>query len=299
MIAKIESKSWCGSYAVASSRFGPEVVGAKSLNTAALKVRSERDASVDLAYPQHMSYSSAPTSQLSHNRVAAHINQVARSQRSYLYREWYLWVSAVTILPSSLVWLLQGKLPEWMHTPVGVALPFGTFDAVLQDEVNADVSADFVTAAGFDGTADANLSNLENIRAIIQRLKAPDSLRQQLRDAFHEEGVLLLNKSPFYSRYSDQRQSAPASSCALCSPPHGQPFPANLMKLHNVPHRAGVGGRPVGGFLGRNKEGLGVQVERAGGAQPAPGRAGAQSAADGCAVPGGSTGALCLCGAHH
>ena len=37
--AKIESKSWCGSYAVTSSNFAPEVVGAKSLNTAALKVR--------------------------------------------------------------------------------------------------------------------------------------------------------------------------------------------------------------------------------------------------------------------
>lgn len=36
--ARIESKSWCGSYAVASSKFQPAVVGAKSLNTAALKV---------------------------------------------------------------------------------------------------------------------------------------------------------------------------------------------------------------------------------------------------------------------
>ena len=36
--AKIESKSWCGSYAVTSSKFAPETVGAKSLNTAALKV---------------------------------------------------------------------------------------------------------------------------------------------------------------------------------------------------------------------------------------------------------------------
>ena len=38
MKARIESKSWCGSYAVASSKFGPAVVGAKSLKTAALKV---------------------------------------------------------------------------------------------------------------------------------------------------------------------------------------------------------------------------------------------------------------------
>ena len=38
MRARIESKSWCGSYAVTSSKFEPSVVGAKSLNTAALKV---------------------------------------------------------------------------------------------------------------------------------------------------------------------------------------------------------------------------------------------------------------------
>ena len=36
--ARIVSRSWCGSYAVASSRFDPAVVGAKSLNTAALRV---------------------------------------------------------------------------------------------------------------------------------------------------------------------------------------------------------------------------------------------------------------------
>ncbi len=71
-----------------------------------------------------------------------------------------------------------------------MAIPFGAFDAVLQDEVNADVSVDFVKAAGFDGTADANLSNLESIKAVIQRLRAPDSLRQQLQAAFLEEGAL-------------------------------------------------------------------------------------------------------------
>ena len=60
---------------------------------------------------------------------------------------------------------------------------------MLQDEVNADVSVDFVKAAGFDGAADADLSNLESIKAVIQRLRAPDILRQQLQTAFLEEGV--------------------------------------------------------------------------------------------------------------
>ena len=36
--ARIEGKSWCGCYAVNSANFGPDTVGAKSLNTVALKV---------------------------------------------------------------------------------------------------------------------------------------------------------------------------------------------------------------------------------------------------------------------
>ena len=83
---------------------------------------------------------------------------------------------------------MQGRLPEWVHTLAGVAIPFGAFDAVLQDEANADVSVDFVKAAGFDYSADANLSNLESIKTIIHRLRAPESLRQQLRESFQEEG---------------------------------------------------------------------------------------------------------------
>ena len=83
---------------------------------------------------------------------------------------------------------MQGRLQEWVHTLAGVAIPFGAFDAVLQDEANADVSVDFAKAACFDGSADANLSNLGSIKSIVQRLRAPGSLRQQLREAFQEEG---------------------------------------------------------------------------------------------------------------
>ncbi len=90
--------------------------------------------------------------------------------------------------------LCRGRIPEWVHIPAGVAIPFGAFDAVLQDEVNADISADFVKAAGFDGAADANMSNLQSIKAIIQRLRAPDSLKQQLlRSLSDEEGVTFLS----------------------------------------------------------------------------------------------------------
>ena len=70
-----------------------------------------------------------------------------------------------------------------------MAIPLGAFEAVLQDEVNADVSVEFVKLAGFGETADANLANLQSIRAVIERLRAPESLRTQLRKAFQAEGM--------------------------------------------------------------------------------------------------------------
>ncbi len=93
----------------------------------------------------------------------------------------------VSVSPNLCHPCMQGKLPEWVQTLAGVAIPFGAFDAVLQDEANADVSDDFVKAAGFDGTADANLSNLDSIKTVIQTLRAPESLRQQLEAAFRKK----------------------------------------------------------------------------------------------------------------
>lgn len=37
---------------------------------------------------------------------------------------------------------LRSKLPGWILVPRSVALPFGTFEAVLADEANADVAAE-------------------------------------------------------------------------------------------------------------------------------------------------------------
>ena len=70
-----------------------------------------------------------------------------------------------------------------------MAIPFGAFETVLQDEVNADVSVDFVKAAGFGGAPQEDLSNLEALRAAVQRLRPPEALRSQLSAAFAQEGA--------------------------------------------------------------------------------------------------------------
>lgn len=82
----------------------------------------------------------------------------------------------------------QGRLPPWVGLPPSVALPFGAFEAVLADEANADVSVDFVRAAGFGGAPQQDLSNLEAARAAVLRMRAPEALRAQLAAAFAQEG---------------------------------------------------------------------------------------------------------------
>lgn len=84
----------------------------------------------------------------------------------------------------------QGQLPGWVKLPASVAIPFGAFEAALQDETNADVSVDFVKLAGFGGAPQEDMSNLDAVRNAVRRLRAPQGFREALQDAFTEEGVL-------------------------------------------------------------------------------------------------------------
>lgn len=76
-----------------------------------------------------------------------------------------------------------------MKLPASVAVPFGAFEAALQDEANADVSVDFVKLAGFGGTPQADLSNLKAVRDAVMRLRTPPGFKQRLQEAFSQEGT--------------------------------------------------------------------------------------------------------------
>lgn len=84
---------------------------------------------------------------------------------------------------------VQGQLPAWVKLPASVAIPFGAFEAALQDEMNADVSVDFVKLAGFGGAAQEDLSNLDAVRDAVRRLRPPQGFKEQLQAAFAEEGA--------------------------------------------------------------------------------------------------------------
>ena len=88
-------------------------------------------------------------------------------------------------------WLgeLQGRLPPWIRLPPSAALPFGAFEAALAHEGNADVSADFVRAAGFGaGPGELDADARRAVRAAVLRLRAPPALRSDLLSALAAEG---------------------------------------------------------------------------------------------------------------
>lgn len=88
-----------------------------------------------------------------------------------------------------LVLFEQGRLPPWIRLPPSAALPFGASEAALAHEGNADVSADFVRAAGFGaGAGELGADERGAVRAAVLRLRAPPALRSELLSALAAEG---------------------------------------------------------------------------------------------------------------
>ena len=108
----------------------------------------------------------------------------------------------------------QGQLPDWVKLPASVAIPFGAFEAALQDEMNADVSVDFVKLAGFGGAAQEDLSNLEALRNAVRRLRPPQGFKEKLQGAFAEEGGCLFWRHVMEKEFSRfPSLSAPIAGC--------------------------------------------------------------------------------------
>jgi alpha-glucan,water dikinase len=85
---------------------------------------------------------------------------------------------------------LQGKLPDWVVLPASVAIPFGVFENLLREKVNADTAADFdlllSRLEGEEGEVPAILSLLQET---ILRLDAPEMIVSALRKTFGESGL--------------------------------------------------------------------------------------------------------------
>ena len=82
---------------------------------------------------------------------------------------------------------LRGQLPEWIHLPPSVALPFGVFEQVLGLKLNKEVAAryaDLVRQAE-DGAAET----LAALREAVLAVAAPDELKTALQATMTAAGL--------------------------------------------------------------------------------------------------------------
>ena len=86
--------------------------------------------------------------------------------------------------------LLTGKLPEWIHLPASVALPFGVFEKTLAHEKNRDISEKYkelISRAGMDTEKTEELLN--ELRRTMLGLEAPAELVSSLRQIMEKAGL--------------------------------------------------------------------------------------------------------------
>lgn len=82
---------------------------------------------------------------------------------------------------------LRGRLPEWIHLPTSVALPFGTFDQVLAAPQNRAVAAEVKTLSA--AVKAGQHEKLGALRAAVLELAAPEALVTELRAVFQGAGL--------------------------------------------------------------------------------------------------------------
>ena len=84
---------------------------------------------------------------------------------------------------------LGAKLPDWLHTPCSIALPFGVFDAVLADRANQDVAKGYQALR--KELPQSPKQKLAEIRACLMELRIPQSLEASLQKAMKAAGLRL------------------------------------------------------------------------------------------------------------
>ncbi|KAG6426420.1 hypothetical protein SASPL_110643 [Salvia splendens] len=82
---------------------------------------------------------------------------------------------------------LKGKVPSWVNIPTSVALPFGTFEAVLSDKSNQAVAEKLLVLKRklYEG----DFSLLGEIRNIVLDLAAPPQLIKELKEKMQSSGM--------------------------------------------------------------------------------------------------------------
>ncbi|KAF5741084.1 alpha-glucan water dikinase chloroplastic [Tripterygium wilfordii] len=82
---------------------------------------------------------------------------------------------------------LKGKVPSWIGVPTSVALPFGTFENVLSDNLNQGVAKKLHSLKEKLGGGEFNI--LKEIRETVLHLAAPPRLVQELKTEMQSSGM--------------------------------------------------------------------------------------------------------------
>lgn len=82
---------------------------------------------------------------------------------------------------------LRGKLPEWVHFPVSMALPFGVFEAVLEAGENRKTRQTLESLLA--GMGDDSSAQLARVRQTVEALAAPVPLRSALERTWSQVGL--------------------------------------------------------------------------------------------------------------
>lgn len=99
--------------------------------------------------------------------------------------------------------LRSQKLPDWIHIPASIALPFGTFERVLSDPANAAAAA--TVAGALKELAAATRGEgippvLRTLREIIRtQLMAPESLKEAVKAAGKASGLAVATTAPTWT----------------------------------------------------------------------------------------------------
>lgn len=83
--------------------------------------------------------------------------------------------------------LLRGQLPDWIHLPAAVAVPFGVFEHTLDLESNREVAQRY--RQGLPQTESLSHEALVHLRQTVLTLSEPPDLREALRLAMGQAGV--------------------------------------------------------------------------------------------------------------
>ncbi|KAF0917364.1 hypothetical protein E2562_017822 [Oryza meyeriana var. granulata] len=82
---------------------------------------------------------------------------------------------------------LKGKVPSWVGVPTSIAIPFGTFEKVLFDEINKEVAQNIQMLKG--KLAQDDFSALGEIRKTVLNLTAPTQLIKELKEKMLGSGM--------------------------------------------------------------------------------------------------------------